>query len=143
MPALGADNIYDIIVAVLNENTPSTLAITADYAAQIALPFIRYVELGESYTYFTRSAGDKQQRQVISDGQFQLSVFAQNRETARQIGRQVMNILDDYKQTYTDGRIMYIEPISAIFIPEPRAGPSTPAVFHRAITFALTEQRGI
>jgi hypothetical protein len=136
---VGADNFYDILVGLLNP----IIQMTADYAGTIALPFARYVELGETYEYFTKSASDPQQRQVINESQFQLSVYAMNRECCRQIGRQIMNVVDDYQAIYTDGRVMRIEPISAIFIPEPRTGPSTPTVFHRAITFALTEQRRI
>ena len=143
MPALaspyGTDNFYDTIVALL---TP-IIQMTADYAGTIALPFARYVELGETYTYFAMSRDNPAQRMVISESQFELSIYAMNRELARQLGRQVMNAMDDYKAVYNDGRIMYIEPISAIFIPEPRSGPSTPTVFHRSITFALMEQRGI
>jgi hypothetical protein len=139
MPPLGSDNFYDAIVGLLSP----VIRMTADYAVMIPLPFARYVELGDTYTYFTRASYDPQARQVITDSQFQLSVFATNREQARQIGRQIMNMLDDYKPTYRDGRVMYLEPVAAIFIPEPHTGPSTATVFHRAITFALTEQRGI
>ena len=139
MPTLGADNFYDILCGLLNP----IIQMTADYAGMISLPFARYVELGETYTYFTRSATDPLARQVINESQFQLSIFASDREQTRQIGRQIMDVVDDYRSTYSDGRIMRLEPVSSMFIPEPRTGPSTPTVFHRAITFALTEQRGI
>jgi hypothetical protein len=139
MTPLGADNLYDILVGLLSPILP----ITADYAGQISLPFARYVELGDTYEYFTRSAGDCKARQVINEAAFQLSVFASSRETARQLGRQIMTVVDDYMPTYTDGRVMHLEPVAAIFIPEPRPGPGTPTVFHRAITFHLTEQRAI
>lgn len=136
---LGADNLYDVIVGLLSPLIP----VTADYAGQIALPFVRYVELGDTYLYSTKSSGDPSQRQVINESSFQLSVFASNRETARKISRQIMHMIDDYKPTYQDGRVMHMEPTSAIFVPEPRTGPSTPSVFHRAITFSFTEQRTI
>lgn len=137
MPVFGDDNFYDVLVALVSP----VIQMTADYAGQIALPFARYVELGDTYTYFTKSDGDLKQRQVISESQFQISIFASTRDRARKLGRHVMNVIDDYATTYQDGRIMRLEPVAAIFIPEPRPGPSVPAVFHRAITFALTEQR--
>jgi hypothetical protein len=136
---IGSDNFYDILVTLLSP----VIQITADYAGSIALPFARYVELGETFTYLTASASDPNQRQVINESQFQLSIFATNREKARALGRQIMDLVDDYLATYQDGRIMHLEPIAAIFVPEPRTGPSTPTVFHRAITFTLTEQRMI
>jgi len=136
---IGADNFYDVLVGLLSP----IVQMTADYAGTIALPFARYVELGDTYTYFARSSGDPVQRQVINESAFQISIYAQGREIARQLGRQVMDVVDDYKPTYTNGRVMHLEPVSAIFIPEPRSGPSTPTVFHRAITFHLTEQRMI
>lgn len=136
---IGSDNFYDVLVALLSP----IIQMTGDYTGTIALPFARYIELGDTYTYFTKSIGDPRQRQVINESQFQLSVYAQDREYCRQLSRNIMNIVDDFKPVYNDGRVMRIDPISAIFIPEPRSGPSTPTVFHRAITFALTEQRGI
>lgn len=136
---IGNDNFSDAMVALLSP----IIQVAADYAGTISLPFARYVDLGDSYTYFTKSAGDPVQRQVINDTQFQISIYTVNREQARQIGRQIMDVLDDYKTSYQDGRIMALEPISAVFMPEPRSGPSTPTVFHRAIIFSLTEQRSI
>lgn len=133
------DNLYDAIVMLI----APTIPIGAEYVGLIPLPFARYVELGDSYTYFTRSQGDARSRQVWTDGSFQVSIFASSREQARSLGRTVMRLLDDYVTTYSDGRIMFLEPVSAIFIPEPHSGPGAPTVFHRAITFSLAEQRTI
>ena len=132
-------NFYDALVTKI---TP-TIPIGAEYVGQVPLPFARYVEIGDSYTYFTKSAADTQARQVWTDGSFQISIFASSREQARTLGYTVMNLLDDYTVAYTDGRLMFLEPVSAIFIPEPHTGPNAPTVFHRAITFSLAEQRSI
>ena len=134
---IGADDIYDIFYELINPIIP----ISADYAGQIPLPFARYIELGEDFEHMTRGAGSPNARQIIVHAEFQLSIFAAEREQCRQFGRQIMGILDDYTAQYIDGRLMYIEPRAAIFIPEPRTAPGSPTVFHRAITFRYNEQR--
>ena len=136
---IGADNLFDALYELVNPIIP----LAADYAAQIPLPFARYVSLGENYEYTTRGAPSPLARDVVVHGEFQISFFASNREVARQLSRSVMSILDDAMLYYNDGRLMYINPISAIMIPEPRTAPGGPTVFHRAVTFRFNEQRRI
>lgn len=132
-------NLYDAIKALINP----TVLLYAEYVARIPLPFARYVELGDSYTYFTRSTSDSQGRQVWSDGSFQISIFSSSREQCRSLGQTVASLLDDCVLTYSDARLVFMEPISAVFVPEPHTGPESATVFHRAITFSYSEQRGI
>ena len=132
-----ADNLYDALFQLVNPIVP----MTADYAGQIPLPFCRYVELGETFEFFTRSAASPLARDVINHGEFQLSVFAATREQCRQISRSLKTLLDDYQLYYNDGRLMYLNPVSAVFVPEPHTGPGSPTVFHRAVTYRYNEQR--
>ncbi len=113
----------------------------AEYAGEVAQPYLVFMEVGESYTFMSPGPGNN--RPFLADGTIQAMVFAPNRYQARTLGVEVYRALNDADvngMTWAGGRLIALRMMTASFVPIPQTGPGSVSIFARAISFQYQYQ---
>ncbi len=116
----------------------------AEYAGEVAQPYLVFMEVGESYTFMSPGPGNN--RPFLADGTIQSMIFAPNRYLARQLGVEVYRALNDADvngMVWAGGRLVALRMMQASFVPIPQTGPGSVSIFARAITFQYETQGGL
>lgn len=132
-----AFDLWDVIIAYLTPVVPTY----REFAAQTTFPFAVLVQHGSSYTHFSRS--DSQQTCVVSEGSFEVNIYGETLHDTGRVADFVRAKLDLFSSpiTYTDGRLMAMQPASSVMLPELMTGPGSPTVFHARVLVDYAEQR--
>lgn len=104
-----------------------------DIVDQVALPWCRITEMGETYEYMTAAQGGAVN--FTSPGQLMFSIIAADRLQARQLGFLCAKALDDYPLKWPGQSLMVFRIASSRFNPSPDVGPGVPIVFNRVFIF--------
>lgn len=113
----------------------------AEYAGDVPEPYLVFMEVGESYTFFTPGPGNT--RPFLADGQIMAMIYMSNRLVARQLGIAVcaaLNDADSLGMTWVNGYLKAFRMMQASFMPIPQVGPGTASVFNRVITYQYQTQ---
>ncbi len=116
----------------------------AEYAGDVAQPYLVFMEVGEAYTFMTPGIGNN--RPFLADGQIQAMIFAPDRYQARTLGVAVYQALNDADvngMVWNGGRLVALRMMQASFVPIPQTGPGSVSIFSRAIMFQYQWQGGI
>ncbi len=108
----------------------------AEYAGDVAQPYLVFMEVGEAYTFFTPGPGNN--RPFLADGQIQAMIYAPDRYQARTLGVAVYRALNDADvngMVWNGGRLVALRMMQASFVPIPQTGPGSVSIFARAIMF--------
>ena len=132
-----AYDLWDVIIAILTPVLPTY----REFVAQASLPFAQIVQHGSTYTHFSRS--ESQHTCVVSEGTFEVNIYAETLHDTRRLTNSVRAKLDLFASpiTYSEGRLMAMQPGGGVFLPELTTGPESPTVFHSRILVEYSEQR--
>ena len=113
----------------------------AEYAGQVAYPYLVIREPGETYSQMTQAFSPQAVYELV-DGTMQIYVFATDRSVARSLGALVAGALNDKAMSWTGTgtNLMLFRRTGAGFVPVPTTGVNVPSVYCRQVTFTYEFQ---
>lgn len=99
-------------------------------------PWLVYNDIGESTEFFSEGG-------YLSDGMFQISVFAVKRNDIYRFGKLVYDALNDANLTFADSFLMELRHASTSTRVEEEGYPGFKALYHRIVEFHYKVQSSI
>jgi len=110
----------------------------ADYAPAVEPPWLVVMEPGETYEYMSPDEGFH--RPFIAEGVLQVSIFAEDRQQARELGDAVARALNDVPLDWVGAQWRYLRLASAGYQPVGSTGPGVPTLFNCVLSFSYAYQ---
>lgn len=123
-----------------NTNTRATTKFWADVAESgVNLPWAVYEEIEGDIQHMTAVAG---RVSSIETGQVRWVVVAEGRKAARDLGRMLINVLNDAPLAFSDGQLMEFRARKPFFAPVGDLAPGAPRAAARVVVFDYMLSRG-